>query len=119
MRNRLGYAFHLLLLLVIPACASSPPATVIPDQADTPFPTETTSTGITLYRGNTQRTGVFDFPAIRQEPNVAWQTKVSSTWLMPPVLADGTLYTGSGDGVIYALDVNTGQEIWSTGGFGQ
>jgi outer membrane protein assembly factor BamB len=119
MRKRYGYALHLLLLLVTTACAPSPTAPVIPEQNDTPLPTETPPTEITLYRGNAQRTGVFDFPAIRQQPDIAWQTKVSSTWLMPPVLADGTLYTGSGDGVIYALDVNTGQEIWSTGGFGQ
>ena len=66
MRNRFGYALHLLLLLTLTACVSSPPATVIPDQTDTPVPTETTSTEITLYRGNAQRTGVFDFPAIRE-----------------------------------------------------
>jgi len=78
-----------------------------------------TTPAITLYRGNAQRTGVFAFPAIRQEPSVQWQAKVSSTWLMPPVLADGILYTGSGDGVLYALDAQTGEEIWSTDGFGQ
>ncbi|HEY9526729.1 MAG TPA: PQQ-binding-like beta-propeller repeat protein, partial [Anaerolineales bacterium] len=101
------------------ACVSSPPATIIPHQTDTPVPTETSSTEITLYRGNPQRTGLFDFAAIREQPRVAWQTKISSTWLMPPVVANETLYTGSGDGVIYALDVNTGQQIWSAGGFGQ
>ena len=119
MRKRFGYALYLLLLLALTACVSSPPATIIPHQTDTPVPTETSSTEITLYRGNPQRTGLFDFAAIREQPRVAWQTKISSTWLMPPVVANETLYTGSGDGVIYALDVNTGQQIWSAGGFGQ
>ena len=104
MRKSFGYALRMLLLLVLTACASSPAVTVVPDPTSTPVPTETPPTEITLYRGNPQRTGVFDFPAIRQEPSIAWQAKVSSTWLMPPVVADGTLYTGSGDGVIYALD---------------
>ena len=33
---------------------------------------------IVLYRGNTQRTGVFDEPAIRQLPEIEWQTKIST-----------------------------------------
>jgi len=101
------------------ACASPPATLPISTQTTTPLPTETASTEITLYRGNPQRTGVFNFPAIRNEPEVKWQTKVSSTWLMPPILADGILYTGSGNGTLYALDVQTGQEIWSTDGFSQ
>src|SRR5215211_7238077 len=110
----------ILFALFVASCTPpSPAATGLPDQTDTPAPTGNTSTDITLYRGNAQRTGVFDFPAIRSEPSVKWQTKVSSTWLMPPVLADGTLYTGSGDGVLYALDAQTGQPLWSTGGFSQ
>ena len=108
MRKSFGYALRMLLLLVLTACASSPAVTVVPDPTSTPVPTETPPTEITLYRGNPQRTGVFDFPAIRQEPSIAWQAKVSSTWLMPPVLADGTLYTGSGDGVIYCAGCTNG-----------
>ena len=38
---------------------------------------------------------------------------------MPPLLADGILYTGSGDGVLHALDAETGELIWSEAGFGQ
>jgi eukaryotic-like serine/threonine-protein kinase len=108
-----------LFVLITTACASAPAATPLIDPTLTPAPTEKASIDITLYRGNTQRMGVFDFPAVRQVPHTKWQTKVSSTWLMPPILADGTLYTGSGDGVIYALDAQTGQEVWSTDGFGQ
>lgn len=116
--------FNLMFLFgfLIMSCASAP---VTPtkeqtvDVANTPIPTEKSSTNVTLYRGNPQRTGVYDFPAIRQEPTIKWQTKVSSTWLMPPILVDGMLYAGSGDGMLYALDVQSGQEIWSTGGFRQ
>jgi outer membrane protein assembly factor BamB len=101
------------------ACGSLPAETSLPEDTSTPISTENPSTSITLYRGNPQRTGSFVFPAIRQEPRVKWQTKVSSTWLLPPVLADRMLYTGSGDGVLYALDTQTGEESWSTDGFGQ
>jgi eukaryotic-like serine/threonine-protein kinase len=108
-----------LFVYIAAACSSSPAVTVIPDPTNTPVPTEKTSTHITLYRGDAQCTGSVAFSAIRQEPSVKWQAKVSSTWLMPPVLVDGILYTGSGDGVIYALDAQTGEQIWATGGFGQ
>ena len=77
------------------------------------------SSNIILYRGNPQRTGVVDVTAVRQQPEVKWQTRVSETWLMPPMLAGGILYTGSGDGVLYALNAETGQQIWSADGFGQ
>lgn len=107
------------VLLITSACASLPATTSVTDPTSTPTPTEDASIEITPYRGNAQRTGVFDLPAIRSEPSIKWQTKISSTWLMPPILADGALYTGSGDGVIYALDAQNGQEIWSTGGFSQ
>ena len=74
---------------------------------------------IILYRGNAQRTGLYDEPAIRQLPEIQWQSKVSSIWLMPPLVADDILYTGGGDGSLYALDIQTGEEIWSASGFGQ
>jgi len=82
-------------------------------------PTKPPSSAVTLFRGNPQQTGVFDFPAIRQLPEVKWQTKVSSTWLMPPLFADGMVYAGSGDGVLYALNAETGEQVWSADGFGQ
>src|SRR5215212_5846057 len=136
-RNRVGRKiikmpplFNLIIVfaLFVVSCAPSSPlqnqATAspeIPEENNTAIvqPTEVPVTDITLYRGNAQRTGIFDFPAIRTQPIIKWQTKVSSTWLMPPIVADGTLYTGSGDGILYALDAQTGQEVWSTGGFGQ
>jgi outer membrane protein assembly factor BamB len=92
---------------------------MVPEPTGTPVPTEATSTNITLYRGTPQRTGVFNFPAIRQEPSIAWQTKLSTTWLMPPILAEGVLYTGSGNGALYAVDVKTGEKVWSVDGFSQ
>ena len=117
------HSIHLFLgvffVFIATACVSPPAATIVAEHTSTTMPTEKPSAKITLYRGNAQRTGIFDFPAIREEPDVKWQTKISSTWLMPPILADGILYTGSGDGVLYALDAETGEEIWSTGGFNQ
>jgi outer membrane protein assembly factor BamB len=107
------------ILFMLTACTSSPVTGSVPDPTSTPVPTEDSSIELALYRGNPQRTGVFDFPAIRDEPSINWQTKLSSTWLMPPILAGDVLYTGSGDGTLYAVDVRTGEKLWSTGGFSQ
>src|ERR1044071_8384136 len=90
-----------LAVVAVTACASVPAPTTVAEPTSTPVPTEATPTNITLYRGNPQRTGVFDFPAIREEPSIQWQTKLSSTWLMPPILSDGILYTGSRNGILY------------------
>ncbi len=125
--NRPGFSEFVSLMfvfsLLLTACASATPvlptATTVPEQTDTPVPTETRSTETTLFRANPQRSGVFDFPAIRQEPSIQWKTNISSTWLMPPILADGILYSGSGNGTLYALDVQTGEKLWSTDGFSQ
>jgi eukaryotic-like serine/threonine-protein kinase len=107
------------IIFMLIACAPSPATQSAPDPTHTPIPTETSSTNVTLYRGNPQRTGVFSFRAIREEPSLKWQTRISSTWLMPPILADEILYTGSGDGTLYAVDVQTGEKLWATGGFSQ
>jgi len=89
----------------------------VPTFASTP--TSLTTTNIILYRGNSQRTGVYDVPAIRNQPAIKWQTKVGTTWSMPPMLADGILYTGSGDGNLYPLNAETGEQIWSVSGLRQ
>ena len=119
-----------LIATVLVACTSQSMSR--PELAPTPTPTSFPSTdtpspffppgfdsNIILYRGNPQRTGIYDIPSIRHQPEVKWQAKVGSTWLMPPMLADGILYTGSGNGFLYALNAETGEQIWSVGGFGQ
>jgi eukaryotic-like serine/threonine-protein kinase len=106
-------------LLVISLAACTPQVTATHETISTPSPTAAPDQNIILFRANPQRTGVYSFPAIRTQPDVKWQTKVSDTWLMPPLLADGILYTGSGDGVLYAVDAETGEQLWSEDGFGQ
>ena len=92
-------------------CTAAPPATPTLSLA-------LDRSQIVLSRGNPQRTGVYDnTEAIRQQPQVKWQTKITESWLMPPLVAEGILYTGSGDGILYALYAETGERLWSAGGF--
>jgi len=58
------------IVLSVTACASVPAPTTVLEPTGTPVPTETTPTNTTLYRGNPQRSGVFNFPAIQQEPGI-------------------------------------------------
>ena len=58
------------IMFILTACASSPAIISVPDPTSMPVPTENSPTNLTLYRGNPQRTGVFDFTAIRQKPSI-------------------------------------------------
>lgn len=113
-------AIAIYLISILVACSPTTPQ-LSDSETTTPAPNDISDIStIVNYRGNPERTGVYDFPAIRELPEVEWQTSVSSTWLMPPLIADGMLYTGGGgDGVLYALDLQTGEELWAAGGFDQ
>jgi eukaryotic-like serine/threonine-protein kinase len=116
--QKLGFLFSVCMIsALLLSCTPQSVATqeIIPSPTTSPL----VDSGIVLLRGNPQRTGVFDAPAIREQPEVKWKTKISSTWLMPPLYADGMLYTGSGDGVLYAVNAETGEQVWSADGFGQ
>jgi len=99
-----------------PIASAQEPTQTFPSVISSPVPS-VAKQDVILYRGDPQRTGVYNTPVIRHQPDVKWQTKISSTWLMPPMITDGMLYTGSGDGVLYALNVETGEQVWSVGGF--
>jgi len=73
---------------------------------------------IILYRGNAQRTGIYDFPAIRTQPDLLWQTDPTHlTYFDNLLLHDGVLYIGGSDGKLYAFDAQTGAELWQGGDF--
>jgi eukaryotic-like serine/threonine-protein kinase len=116
--SKIYWMFCLSLLgMVLAGC--TPQVTATQNPIPTPSSTSAPAPSIVLFRGDPQRTGVYSLPAIRAQPSVKWQTKVSDTWLMPPLLADGILYTGSGDGTLYAVNAETGEPVWSQPGFGQ
>jgi len=137
-----SYPFLLMIaFIMLTACSPAKSSTPTVIESTDPLPTSTAiftpeintptsvvatlsapnfGPNIILYRGNAQRTGVYDEPAIRQLPEIKWQSEISTTWLMPPMIADDILYTGGGgDGWLYALDIKTGEKIWAAEGFGQ
>ncbi|QLC33625.1 PQQ-binding-like beta-propeller repeat protein [Halarchaeum sp. CBA1220] len=46
--------------------------------------------------------------------DAAWERALGGETALGPALADGTLYAGSADGTLHALDPETGEERWTT-----
>lgn len=142
MKTSPGLALVCLMLCFLLACAprQSIPASLTPTATSTPIPTIEASPTLTTqpspspvtpslpapsfgpqlvhYRGDAARSGAFDFPAIHQLPGLKWRTELDDLLLGTPLVADAVLYSGGSDGSLYALAAETGEVLWSAGGFG-
>jgi eukaryotic-like serine/threonine-protein kinase len=65
-----------------------------------------------MFRGNPAHTGVYAGPAVPQFTKIKWQFRTNAQVLSSPAIADGTLYVGSSDHNLYALDAATGALRW-------
>jgi eukaryotic-like serine/threonine-protein kinase len=64
------------------------------------------------YRGNPSLHG--SSPAlIGTQPKVAWTFTTKAEILSSPVIQDGTVFVGSTDNSVYAIDLKTGAQRWS------
>jgi outer membrane protein assembly factor BamB len=68
-------------------------------------------TDVPEYRADAARTGAYPGPGPVAEPVVVWARQGIST-TTNPIVADGMLIAGDADGILYALDVFTGEERW-------
>jgi len=80
--------------------------------------TEKTLDSWSVYHGSLEHTGVYDVEPIRSLENVKWAFKTGGPIRGAAAIMNGTVYFGSGDGYLYALDEETGNEQWrfKTGG---
>ena len=97
-----------------------PPATSLPASptATATFTPSPPDPDLFLYQNNPQRTGVYDFPALRNPVGVLWQADVGRTSLGSPLYAAGVLYVGTQSDQLIAFDGTTGEELWVLRGFG-
>lgn len=65
----------------------------------------------TMFRGNPAHTGVYDSPA-PSLTQVQWRFKTGAHVLSSPAVSGETVYIGSGDGFVYALNRATGEQRW-------
>ncbi len=71
-----------------------------------------------IFRGNPQHTGFYPGPAVSQFTKIKWQFHTNGQVLSSPAISDGTLFIGSSDHFLYALDSASGALKWKfeTGG---
>ncbi len=74
--------------------------------------------GQSMFRGDAAHSGSYAGQAPRQFHKVKWVFPTGDRIVSSPVLQDKTLYFGGDDGNIYAVDSETGRQIWkrTTGG---
>ncbi|MGC1902716.1 MAG: PQQ-binding-like beta-propeller repeat protein [Candidatus Acidiferrum sp.] len=64
------------------------------------------------FRGNPAHTGVYPAPGVPQFSKIKWQFHTNGQVLSSPAVTADTLYIGSSDHFLYALDRNAGTEKW-------
>ena len=95
-KTRRALAFILVMLL--PAGCTSPE--------------ESVATKAAMFGGNPQHTGIHDTDAPHRSPRVKWSFEIYGPVRSSPVVVNGTVYFGGGDGYAYAVDAETGKEKW-------
>lgn len=65
-----------------------------------------------MFKGDAQLTGVYDAPSPRRLVGVRFTFSAGGPIRSTPAVVDGSLYVGSADGSLYALDAQTGRERW-------
>src|SRR5437660_5967102 len=68
-----------------------------------------------MFRANLERTGVYKTQGIQRLHGVKWKFKterVIEAWFSSPTVSDETVYVGSDDSYLYALNVLTGELKW-------
>ncbi|WP_250464072.1 PQQ-binding-like beta-propeller repeat protein [Microbulbifer litoralis] len=64
------------------------------------------------YRGNAQRTGLFAGDGPADKPRELWRFLTLGVLTETPVIAGDTLFVGTTDDSVYAVDVNSGERRW-------
>ena len=67
-----------------------------------------------MFRGNAAHTGTYPGPAPREFHRVKWKFPTGARVVGSPVIQDKVIYFGSDDGNVYAVDAESGQQIWKT-----
>jgi eukaryotic-like serine/threonine-protein kinase len=68
---------------------------------------------VPMFRGNPAHTGVAVSPALATLSKVKWQFHTKGRVYSTPAIVGGTVYIGSTDGLLYAIDEATGAERWT------
>jgi len=64
------------------------------------------------FRGDLQHTGVYQTGGVDRFTRVKWSFHTHGYVVSSPAVADGTVYVGSNDGYLYAVDAAAGAQKW-------
>jgi outer membrane protein assembly factor BamB len=67
---------------------------------------------VKLFRGDAARTGQLDDPGPKGNPVVQWTFKTGGAVESSPAMVDGTVYVGSDDATLNAIDAASGEARW-------
>ena len=74
---------------------------------------QTGARGVSMFRGNATRSGVFPAPSGQALAGLQWRFMTNGDVISSPVPAGDVVYVGSGDGNLYGIDRVTGTKKWS------
>lgn len=65
------------------------------------------------FRAGPAHTGVYPGPAVTAYGGLRWRVQTDGPVRSSPIAAEGTVYVGSNDGSLYAIDLATGRVRWT------
>lgn len=71
-----------------------------------------------MFLGDKEHTGNYDSPSVKSEPEILWKFETGGQVISSPVIFDNTVYIGSSDNNLYAINAGSGKVLWKyeTGG---
>ncbi len=85
-------------------------STQIDQPAEQP-PTATPPPTVAMFRGNPQRTGVYNDTATPPRGELLWKFETESDVLSSPTVSEGVVYVGSNDHHLYAINSQPGKRF--------
>ena len=89
------------------------PLSTLPPPVVIEVPEKPTSALEATFRGNLERTGVYDAPGAHQPAGLKWRFQTKGGVRSSPVAGDGVVYFGSDDHRLYAVAMDSGEAMWT------
>ncbi len=67
---------------------------------------------VAMAQADPARSGIFDTEGVERFGRLAWRFETGGAVRSSPVIAGSSLYVGSSDGALYALDGESGRKLW-------
>lgn len=107
------------VVLIVASCTSNDKSatTTVPTSRSSPAAPEARAGWPTAGRDLANSRAAVEFPLTAvtvQNLKTAWRTELhgAGSLTTTPIVRDGTVYTGTGSGQVFAVDLDTGRQLW-------